>query len=96
MATYLILNIVFLIAIFVVSFFYRRHVWTQATGAAILLLLLLTAVFDNLIIAANIVSYDSTKISGLFIGYAPVEDFAYSIAAVLLVAVVWNIMGRNK
>jgi lycopene cyclase domain-containing protein len=59
-------------------------------------MLLLTAIFDNLIIASGIVAYDSSKISGIFIGLAPIEDFAYTIAAVLIVPSVWSAMTRRK
>ncbi|MFM6981586.1 MAG: lycopene cyclase domain-containing protein [Microbacteriaceae bacterium] len=53
----------------------------------------LTAVFDNLIVGLGIVDYDDTRISGMRIGYAPVEDFAYIIATVLLVPALWGIAG---
>lgn len=52
-------------------------------------LLILTAIFDTLIIAAGIVDYDVSKISGLYIGRAPVEDFAYSIVAAIIVPYIW-------
>jgi len=59
-------------------------------------MLVVTAVFDNLIIASGIVDYDSTKISGGMIGLAPIEDFAYTIAAVLIVPSVWTAMTKRK
>lgn len=54
-----------------------------------------TAVFDNLIIWSGIVAYDETRILGLRIGLAPVEDFLYAIVAVLLSASLWRILGRQ-
>jgi lycopene cyclase domain-containing protein len=59
-------------------------------------MLALTAVFDNLIIASGIVAYDATKILGIFIGLAPIEDFAYTIAAVLIVPSVWSAMAKRR
>jgi lycopene cyclase domain-containing protein len=53
-------------------------------------MLILTAVFDNLIILAGIVGYDETKILGISIGVAPIEDFAYTVVAVLLVPAIWK------
>jgi lycopene cyclase domain-containing protein len=50
----------------------------------------MTAVFDNLIIGSGIVAYDETKILGLKIFLAPIEDFAYTLAAVLMIPAIWN------
>jgi lycopene cyclase domain-containing protein len=83
-ATYLILNfVVMLLALALV----RPRVPWRATWwwAGLVALLLLTAVFDNLIILADIVSYDPEKLLGVYIGVAPIEDFAYSILAALIV-----------
>ena len=54
------------------------------------LLLVLTLVFDNIIIWAGIVGYDTTKTLEVFIGYVPVEDFFYAILAAILVPVIWK------
>jgi lycopene cyclase domain-containing protein len=54
----------------------------------LLLLILMTAVFDNLIVLAKIVSYDESKISGLKVLVAPIEDFAYTLVLVPLIALV--------
>jgi lycopene cyclase domain-containing protein len=63
---------------------------------AMIPMLLLTAIFDNLIILNGIVGYDSTKISGIMIGAAPIEDFFYTLAAVLIVPSVYTFLGRLK
>jgi len=55
--------------------------WWTATGLTLLALLVLTAVFDNLMIAADLFRYDDAITSGLRIGLAPVEDFAWPLAA---------------
>ena len=59
------------------------------------LLLLMTAVFDNVMIGVKLVGYDESRISGQFIGIAPVEDFAYAVAAVLLLPSLWILLGRS-
>lgn len=59
-------------------------------------MLALTLIFDNAIIAAGIVSYDTSKISGVLIGLAPIEDFAYTVAAALVIPSVWTFMGRKR
>jgi lycopene cyclase domain-containing protein len=59
------------------------------------ILLVMTAVFDNVMIAIGLVGYDPGKISGAFLGRAPLEDFAYAIAAVLLLPSLWLLLGRR-
>lgn len=93
--TYLLLNAVFVGVSLFTLLLVPRNRWL-AYLIAMVPMLALTAIFDNLIIAAGIVAYDETKISGLFIGLAPVEDFAYTIAAVLIVPSVWSAMTRRK
>jgi lycopene cyclase domain-containing protein len=55
--------------------------WWTATGLTLLALLVLTAVFDNVMIAADLFRYDDDITSGLTIGLAPLEDFAWPLAA---------------
>ena len=72
----------------------RRRVgvrWASIALAAALLLAA-TALFDNLMIGAGLVGYDRAKISGALIGIAPLEDFAYPIAAVLLLPSLWVLL----
>lgn len=58
-------------------------------GILLLVLLSVTAVFDNVMIGIGLVGYDPSKISGAFIGVAPIEDFAYALAAAILLPSVW-------
>jgi lycopene cyclase domain-containing protein len=92
---YLVLNAAFIAASLFSLLLVPKNRW-PAYIVAMVPMLALTAVFDNLIIASGIVAYDATKISGLFIGLAPIEDFAYTIAAVLIVPSVWSAMTRRK
>ncbi|WP_433122312.1 lycopene cyclase domain-containing protein [Arthrobacter koreensis] len=55
-------------------------------------LLALTAVFDNLMIAVDLFGYNPERISGAFLGLAPLEDFAYPLAAVLLLPALWELL----
>lgn len=57
--------------------------------------LVLTAVFDSLIIAAGIVAYDASRILEVYIGRAPIEDFAYACVSVILVVVLWEYYEHN-
>ncbi len=66
---------------------------TLATaGVALAVLLVLTAVFDNVIVGTGIVAYHSDRILGLRIGVAPIEDFAYAVAAVIGLPSLWILL----
>ena len=58
----------------------------------LLIVAVLTAVFDSVLIGADIIRYDSTLISGIRVGLAPIEDFTYPLAAVLLVLSLWSLL----
>lgn len=68
----------------------RPLLWTA------IVLIALTAVFDNVIVGLGIVEYDHSKISGLLLWLAPIEDFAYALGAVLLIPVLWTWLGPTK
>jgi lycopene cyclase domain-containing protein len=71
----------------------RRNVRALAWRAVLLslaLVLLLTAVFDNLIVGLGIVEYDPIRILGARIGIAPIEDFGYAIVGAFGVPALWN------
>jgi lycopene cyclase domain-containing protein len=94
--TYLGLNLVFMGVAFI--FFLtqvRRSRWALF-ALTLLPMLLITAIFDNLIILSKIVAYDSSKISGFLIGLAPIEDFSYTVAAVFIVPTIWWSLGKRK
>lgn len=95
------LNLVFLglaVAVAAVAWLrrpsYRRML--PASGLALVAVLLLTAVFDNIMIGVGLVDYDPALISGLFVGIAPVEDFAYPVAAALLLPAAWSLLGATS
>lgn len=93
--TYLALNATFLLTLFVVlNVLVRRTPW-RVIGITTILLLVLTAVFDNIIVGTGIVAYDSSKIWGVLIGVAPIEDFAYALAAAILIPSVWILLERG-
>ena len=98
--TYLLLNAVFLglaAAVFLAAVLRgalsRRRI--IATGIALAAVLLLTLIFDNIMIGIGLVDYDPAHISGLRIGVAPIEDFAYTVGAALLLPAVWALLERK-
>ena len=95
------LNVIFLAVVTVVGCFalakYRRAMpWLPLLGI-VGILLLVTAVFDNVMIGIGLVGYDAGKISGVFIGIAPLEDFAYAVAAAIALPSLWLLLpGRTR
>ncbi|MFC5930116.1 lycopene cyclase domain-containing protein [Cryobacterium melibiosiphilum] len=98
--TYLALNAVFMAvaaAVAAVAVWRRRGRQTgrgaASVAVALLIVMLLTAVFDNVMIAAGLFTYEPGLISGLAVGLAPIEDFAYPVAAALLLPALWSLLG---
>ena len=60
-----------------------------------LALVVLTAVFDNVMLAAGVDDYSRAHASGLSIGRAPVEDFSYPLAMALLLPGLWELTRRR-
>lgn len=95
--TYTLLNAVFLgvvAAMAIAAVLARRAPRWRAVGVAAVLMLALTAIFDNLIIGSGLVAYDDSLISGILIGIAPIEDFSYTVAALVLLPTVWELLRR--
>ena len=63
-----------------------------ASVIAAVVLVALTAVFDNIMIAAGLFTYPEALISGVRIGLAPIEDFAYPVCAAFLVPAVFTLL----
>jgi lycopene cyclase domain-containing protein len=94
--TYLLISLPFLILAAVLWVVRRgsapRQVAVTAVVAAVLLVL--TAVFDNLMIWAELVGYGDAQRLGLQVGLVPVEDFFYPLFVALIVPAFWP--GRKK
>ena len=95
MFTYLVLNILFLLAVYVVLRIAKVGKISNIVYLTTFILLVFTVVFDSLIVSTDIVRYDQSKILGLFIGAAPVEDFFYALLAGILVPALWQLIGRR-
>jgi len=93
--TYIFLNLIFLatLIMFIPKQFKKPPVaWWITLGGV----LLLTAIFDPLIIYFNIVEYNPEKILGLKLFGAPIEDFFYALYASCVVPLIWNRIGENN
>ena len=89
---YVLLNAVFLMVTAIIAV--RNRTIFAGRGAYILAivigLLALTALFDNVIIALNIVRYHAQWLTGVYVYRAPIEDFAYTLAGIILIPVLWE------
>ena len=94
--TYWALNAIFLAVVAVLAIVARRRLSWPALGLTLAVLLAMTAVFDNVMIGVGLVAYNESLISGAFIGIAPLEDFAYAIAAVVGLPSLWVLLGRRR
>ncbi|WP_213815323.1 lycopene cyclase domain-containing protein [Glaciihabitans sp. dw_435] len=97
--TYWALNAIFLGATAVVALaavFSRRAPRWGAVALCLGVLLVMTAVFDNVMIGIGLVDYNHALISGAFIGVAPLEDFAYAVAGVILLPSLWTLIGSRR
>ncbi|TQO20109.1 lycopene cyclase domain-containing protein [Rhodoglobus vestalii] len=97
--TYWLLNAVFLALVVVVAvaaIAFRRAPQWRAIAIATGILLIMTAVFDNIMISVGLVGYSADAISGAFIGVAPLEDFAYTLAAVVALPCLWTLLGSRR
>ncbi len=94
MMTYLALNLVFMTLVALVL---RLKIGKPSRPIVVTLtaLLLLTAVFDNILIALSFIAYDTSKLLGFYLMHAPVEDFMYAILAVMIVPAVWRKIGAT-
>ncbi|MDH4397087.1 MAG: lycopene cyclase domain-containing protein [Actinomycetota bacterium] len=79
-----------------IALLFRKRLNLRALGWATALVLLMTLVFDNLIILAGIVGYDETLISGIRLGIAPIEDFSYTLVGLVLIPLTWELLGKKK
>lgn len=94
--TYALLVIPFLLLTLAVTLWtlrrphFGRRMAMSAIGAVVLVLL--TAIFDNVMIAAGLFTYPDEHLSGIRIGLAPIEDFSYAVCAAFLAPAVFTLL----
>lgn len=59
-------------------------------------LFVLTAVFDSVMIGAQLFHYESEHLLGMHIWLAPIEDFSYPLAAAVLLPALWVAFERGS
>ena len=93
--TYWQLNAFFLAIAAVAAIIAWRRLPLPAVGVTAAVLLVMTAVFDNIMIGIGLVAYNPELISGEFVGIAPFEDFAYALAAIVGLPSLWVLLGAG-
>lgn len=97
--TYWPLNAIFLAVVGVIviaGIIARRTPSWRAVAITVFVVLLMTAVFDNVMISVGLVAYNPAAISGVFIGVAPLEDFAYALAAAVGLPALWALLDGRR
>lgn len=94
--TNIVLNVLVLAVLGAVSWPVLRRLRAWPLVAAALFVCLLTVVFDTLMIDVGLYVFDPDKILGVHVWGAPLEDFAYAVAAAVLVPVLWTVLGRSR
>lgn len=93
--TYILMNLVFMTAVLL-----ALRKWLRRPNAAAWVtlgsLLILTLIFDNVILWAGFVEYDTSKLLGLYLGLAPIEDFFYAILAAVIIPVLWVALDKKR
>jgi len=95
MYKYTALNVSFLIIASLAVFALQRYKNWKIDLRTLAAMLALTAVFDSLLIAIGIFAYRPEHILGLYVGKAPIEDFAYTLAAALTMPLLWRKLRKN-
>lgn len=96
MATYVVLNGLFLAV--VLGVLARRKLLRtgRAVWVTLVVLLLTTIVFDSLLIYLGMFTYPAEKILGIRVGLAPIEDLFYALLAGLAVPAIWKGVDRER
>jgi lycopene cyclase domain-containing protein len=99
--TYAVLNLVFLVpaAVLAVVAAVRaddRRRFLRGLGLTVVVVLVLTAIFDNIMIGVGLVAYDPAHLSGVFVGIAPIEDFSYAVFAAVVLPSLWSLLRPSR
>lgn len=90
MMTYALLNTLFLVGVGLWLAIHIKQCPRPILFITLGILLVLTLIFDSLFILLGIFEYNPNNILGIYIWKAPIEDFAYTIASVFMVGLLWE------
>lgn len=90
MYRYFLLNMAFLVTIVMVLALVKPKLPRKRLLIVLASMLLMTLLFDSVIIGLDMVRYNTDYISGLILIKAPIEDFFYTIVATILTITLWE------
>ena len=96
--TYLSLALIVIVLVIPITLIASRRTlrFWPAAALAMAALIILTAVFDNVMIAVDLFGYRSDHLSGLHLGLAPIEDFAWPVVGALLLPAIWELLSERE
>ncbi|HEX8991087.1 MAG TPA: lycopene cyclase domain-containing protein, partial [Anaerolineales bacterium] len=72
-----------------------RALWL-ALAAQVLAAVLYTTPWDNYLVATHVWTYSPGQVSGILLGYVPIEEYTFFILEAILVAQVWQFLRRAQ
>jgi lycopene cyclase domain-containing protein len=72
------------------------RLWWSTTIVVALVLVVLTAVFDSVMISADLFRYDTGSLLGPRVLLVPIEDFAWPVAAAIALPGLWELLGSRR
>ena len=76
------------------GFRYGRAVWT-AIGIHVLLAVIYTTPWDNYLVATKVWYYNPDLVTGLVIGYVPIEEYTFFVVETILAGLWWLFLART-
>ncbi len=92
MFTYVLMGLPFILLTIVLDMWIlKTHVIkTRQCWGVMVFLMVLTAIFDQFLTGAPVVTYNEATMTNIRLGYAPIEDFMYTFSAVIGIGSVWS------
>src|SRR5512147_2432394 len=78
----------------IVGFRNGRAVWA-AIGVHVLLAVVYTTPWDNYLVATGVWYYNPKLVTGLVIGYVPIEEYTFFIVETILAGLWWWFLARR-
>lgn len=94
--TYALLNVGFLLVICATLMLYTKQTPKKILWQTLTIVLFITAIFDSVFILLGLFEYNPDIILGVYIWKAPIEDFAYTIASVVIIGLLWEHFESRK
>lgn len=88
----------FVAAVLILDWFVLKTklITKRDTWVIMAIMMTLTLIFDQFLTGLPIVEYDDSKILGVQLGYAPIEDFLYTFVAVLAIGSILTRVSKDE